>query len=221
MNSNYLCVLDFETGGKNPRTCTPLSLAAAILDPRKLEICDEFSTFMKPATQEEWDGLEQEALDICKLTKEYLSGEAIPERKHAWKEFYSFIKKYIKGKAPWSCPILCGHNILGYDKIILERLCQEAKQEYPFHPRDAFDTMHMVGWWFENSSELRGYSLVALREYLGMSKDSLASAHTAIGDVRDCAAILVRFLKMHRRLYPNVKFKGAFARQIEGRAHEN
>jgi hypothetical protein len=26
---------------------------------------------------------------------------------------------------------------------------------------------------------------------------------------------------MHRRLYPNVKFKGAFARQIEGRAHEN
>jgi hypothetical protein len=46
-----------------------------------------------------------------------------------------------------------------------------------------------------------------MRDYLGLSKDN---AHDAIKDVKDCADILIRFLRLHKDLSKKIKFKDAF-----------
>jgi hypothetical protein len=49
--------------------------------------------------------------------------------------------------------------------------------------------------------------LDTVREYLGISKDG---AHDALKDVKDCAMILTRFMRLHRKLCPKISFKGSF-----------
>jgi DNA polymerase III epsilon subunit-like protein len=46
-----------------------------------------------------------------------------------------------------------------------------------------------------------------LRDYLGISKEG---AHDALKDVKDCAEVLIRFMKLHRNLADKVKFKDSF-----------
>jgi DNA polymerase III epsilon subunit-like protein len=46
-----------------------------------------------------------------------------------------------------------------------------------------------------------------MRDYLGISKEG---AHDALKDVQDCAKILIRFMKLHRRLVPKIVFKDSF-----------
>ena len=46
-----------------------------------------------------------------------------------------------------------------------------------------------------------------MREHLGISKDG---DHDSLKDVKDCAAILIRFLRLHRKLGSKIKFKGSF-----------
>jgi DNA polymerase III epsilon subunit-like protein len=67
--------------------------------------------------------------------------------------------------------------------------------------------MNVVFYWFENSNELKNYTLDNLREYLGISKEG---AHDALKDVQDTANILIRFMKLHRNIAKKVKFKGSF-----------
>ena len=47
-----------------------------------------------------------------------------------------------------------------------------------------------------------------MRDYFGMSKDN---AHDALGDVLDCAEILIRFLRLHRNMASKIKFRDSFA----------
>jgi len=67
--------------------------------------------------------------------------------------------------------------------------------------------MHIVFSWFEDSNDLQKLSFDSLREFFGMSKDD---AHNADKDVADTAKLLIKFLKMHRGIYPKVKFKDSF-----------
>jgi hypothetical protein len=46
-----------------------------------------------------------------------------------------------------------------------------------------------------------------MRDYLGIDK---ANAHNASKDVEDCAQILIRFLRLHKKLSQKIKFKDAF-----------
>jgi DNA polymerase III epsilon subunit-like protein len=68
--------------------------------------------------------------------------------------------------------------------------------------------MNLVFYWFENNNDVKSLSLDNLRDYFGISKEG---AHDALKDVKDCAQILIRFMKLHRKLGSKIKFKGAFA----------
>lgn len=47
---NKICVFDFETDGKNPLECSPVQLAAVMIDSDKLEVIpnSEFNISLKP-----------------------------------------------------------------------------------------------------------------------------------------------------------------------------
>ncbi len=46
---NKICVFDFETDGANPNVCSPVQIAALIIDPIKLEVVpnSEFNLMLK------------------------------------------------------------------------------------------------------------------------------------------------------------------------------
>ena len=48
--NNKICVFDFETDGKDPKVCSPVQLAAVMVDSVKLEIIpnSEFNIQIKP-----------------------------------------------------------------------------------------------------------------------------------------------------------------------------
>ena len=227
MLTKKICVFDFETDGSDPEICSPVQLAAVMIDPIKLEIIDgsEFNINCKPEVMEkdpeyhyETDimdfharvkGCSQE--DVYKLWREYGSQEL------AWSSFVAYLEKYHCGnrkkKSPFSAPIAAGYNINRFDMKIINRLSKkyktiDAKEGIStlFYPRDVLDIMNLVFYWME-SSDLKSYSLDNMREYLGISKDG---GHDALKDVKDCAEILIRFMRLHRKLVPKIKFEGSF-----------
>lgn len=227
MLTKKICVFDFETDGSNPDICSPVQLAAVIVDPIKLEIVpdSEFNVTCKPEVMEkdaeyryETDimdfharvkGCSQE--DIYDQWKQYQSQDV------AWQSFITYLEKYHCGnrkkKTMFSAPIAAGYNINRFDMKIIGRLCHkykniDAKENNPniFYPRDVLDIMNLVFYWFENS-DLKSYSLDNMREYLGINKEG---AHDALKDVQDCAEILIRFLRLHRNLGKKIKFKDSF-----------
>ena len=68
--------------------------------------------------------------------------------------------------------------------------------------------MNLIYYWFFDLEDIKSLSLDNVRDYMGISKDN---AHDALKDVKDCAAILLRFLKLHKNLCNKIKFKDAFA----------
>ena len=54
MLTKKICVFDFETDGSDPEVCSPVQLAAVIIDPVKLEIIpdSEFNVKCKPELME-------------------------------------------------------------------------------------------------------------------------------------------------------------------------
>lgn len=227
MLTKKICVFDFETDGSDPENCSPVQLAAVIIDPVKLEIVpdSEFNVNCKPEVMEqnidykyETDiidfharvkGCSQE--DIYKEWQQYNSQEL------AWNSFVSYLEKYHCGnrkkKSMFSAPIAAGYNINRFDLKIINRLSKKYKTVDPkegtsslFYPRDVLDIMNLVFYWFE-SFDLKSYSLDNVRDYLGMSKDG---AHDALKDVKDCAELLIRFMRLHRNLGSKIKFSGSF-----------
>ena len=226
MNKNYICVLDFETGSPNCKTCPVLSLAAIVLHPRTLEPIrnngeiEEFYSLIKPP-KGDFSKIEQGALNVNKLTMEEI--ENAPEEEQVWAMFVNFVKKFNKGSSQWDFPIAAGYNIANFDLPIIERLCNRYKtinkdRQNLFHPRDFFDVMNEFIWWFESNPDIKSYSLDNMRTYLGMPKDKDAligevmDTHNAKRDTRDTAAILKKMIMLKRNLQENynIKFKDAF-----------
>jgi len=117
-------------------------------------------------------------------------------------------------KSQFSAPIAAGYNINRFDLPIVDRLSnkygnvsKELKTDI-FYPRDVVDIMNLIFYWFENNGDLKSYSLDSLRDYFGISKEG---AHDALKDVKDCADILIRFLRLHRNLSNKIKFKDSFS----------
>lgn len=230
MINNKICVFDFETDGKNPEECSPVQLSAVIIDPIKLEIIpkSEFNTFLKPEKLVdpnvenpytdsdilEWHG------KIRNMSADQILAEwkTYPEQKCAWSQFVSYLDKYhLKSnggkKSQFTAPIAAGYNILRFDMAIVNRLSNKynntnkEKETCLFHPRDKIDIMHLFSIWMSYTSEVKGLSLDNMRDYLGIDK---ANAHNASKDVEDCANILIRFLRLHKKLSQKIKFKDAF-----------
>lgn len=228
-NFQKICVFDLETDGSNPDKCSPVQIAALIIDPIKLEIVknSEFNIMMKPEALElnkDYKYEDSDVLDFhakvrsCGKEDILKSWHENKDQKSAWDMFVSYLEMYHtrsnSKKSCFSAPIAAGFNINRFDLRIIERLSlkynnlnKEGRSSL-FYPRDVIDLMNVLFYWFENNNELKNYTLDNLRDYLGISKDG---AHDALKDVQDTANIIIKFMKLHRNLSHKVKFKGSFA----------
>jgi DNA polymerase III epsilon subunit-like protein len=218
-----------ETDGSNPDLCSPIQIAAVIVDPLKLEIVEnsEFNISLKPELLEqnkEYDYSDSDILDFhakvrsCSKADILGSWQNFQSQENGWRMFVSYLEMYhakTKGKKScFSAPIAAGYNINRFDLRIVERLSKKYDnlnkegRSSLFYPRDVVDVMNILFYWFEYNNELKNYTLDNLRDYLGISKEG---AHDALKDVKDTANIMIRFLKLHRSLGNKVKFKGSFA----------
>jgi len=224
---NKICVFDFETDGKDPYVCSPVQLACVMIDPEKLDIVpnSEFNINLKPELldkdpehQYDIELLEFHAKAQKSTATEVLNNwKKFPSQKQSWGQFVNYLDKYhsrSSRRSMFSAPISAGYNILRFDLPIVDRVAGKYKNvgkdktNNIFHPRDKIDLMHLMFLWFENNDEVKSLSLDNMRDYFGMSKDN---AHDALGDVQDCAEILIRFLRLHRNMASKIKFRDSFA----------
>jgi DNA polymerase III epsilon subunit-like protein len=227
-NLQKICVFDLETDGVNPDLCSPVQIAAIMVDPYKLEIVkdSEFNITVKPLALEdkpEYSYSDSDVLDfhakVRGSTKDQIleSWKSYQKQEHGWNMFISYLDMYhIRSNGKKSCftaPIAAGYNINRFDLRIIERLSQRYNnlnkegRSSLFYPRDVIDIMNLIFYWFEGNNELKNYTLDNLRDYLGIDKEG---AHDALKDVKDTANILIRFLKLHRGLSNKIKFKSSF-----------
>jgi DNA polymerase III epsilon subunit-like protein len=231
INYNKICVFDFETDGSDPSVCSPVQMAAIIVDPIKLEIIpkSEFNIFFKPEVLAKDDNYvyETDILDFhskvrgCSKDEILETWKKYPSQDQSWKIFTNYLEMYhtrSSKKSQFSAPIAAGYNINRFDLRIINRLSKKYgnvnKEENSdiFFPRDVLDIMNLVFYWFEHNGDLKSYSLDTLRDYFGISKEG---AHDALKDVKDCANIMIRFLKLHRSLSNKIKFKDSFLEAID------
>lgn len=228
MNKNFICVYDFETGGRNVIRSQPIQLAAAILDPKTLQVVDggTFESLIKPIPDKDCEkyGLEpiqDEALQVNKKDRKEL--KKAPEAQIVWELFTNWINNFNVGKNEWGLPVRCGYNIVNFDDYFVRRLCCGnmigEKEPYKFgpandygpsifHPIYLFDVMLMMVGWFENKYEpnLKSFSMDNLRKFTGMESEN---AHDALQDVYDTAELLNRLLNMQRHfMEKGITFEG-------------
>lgn len=228
INRNKICVFDLETDGTNPDVCSPVQIAAIMVDPLKLEIVpdSEFNITLKPESLEEnpkycYD--DSDVLDFHAKVRGVTKAEILEswhknqKQEQAWKMLVSYLQMYHTRSTKKNCfsaPIAAGYNINRFDLPIINRLSRKYKTVNKenrtdlFYPRDVLDVMNIIFYWFENNNELKSYTLDNLRDYLGLSKDN---AHDALKDVQDTAEILIRFMKLFRGMSPKIKFRNSFA----------
>lgn len=227
-NNQKICVFDLETDGKDPLVCSPVQIAAVIVDPIKLEIVpnSEFNVNLKPSLLHEQSNYAYEDSDVldfhakvknCSKAQVLEEWKNYPSQDSGWKLFVSYLEMYhtrSDKKSCFSAPIAAGYNINRFDLKIIERLSKQYKNinkegnSSLFYPRDVLDIMNLIFYWFEGSDDLKNYTLDNLRDYMGLSKEG---AHDALKDVQDTANIMIRFLKLHRKLSAKIKFRNAFS----------
>lgn len=237
MNYQDIVFFDFETTSVNPHTCQPIQLAALIIDGRKLEIRENslFNSYIRPIFEQEdceklqLDPLTPKITELTGITEETLL--AAPSVKIVWEQFVQYINTFNPKKNKWGAPIKAGMNIDSYDIHIVNRLCgghmrhkqktvvepygfgdwdDNREESTLFYPRDSIDLMRLIWFWTENMPDIKSISMSSMRDWLGISAEG---AHNAIKDVQDGAEMLIRFLNLHRRYAPKVKFKGSFAKK--------
>lgn len=228
INYNKICVFDFETDGSDPNTCSPVQIAAVMIDPLQLEIIEgsEFNIHFKPEVLEQSEDYEYttDILDFhakvkgCKKEDVLEEWKKYPKQELSWKLFVNYLDKYhtrSSKKSQFSAPIAAGYNIYRFDLPIINRLSKkygntnkEGNSDI-FYPRDVVDGLNLIFYWFEHNNDLKNYTLDTIRDYLGIDKEG---AHDALKDVKDTAAILIRFMKLHRNLGQKVKFKNSFSK---------
>lgn len=169
------------------------------------------------------DVLDWHATKVRKISREKMLSllyDNTPTQETAWNSFKDYLQKYHCGtgkKSIFTAPIRGGHNICGYDNIIWQRLCERYKmvgadgeQNLTMGNRNQ-DTMNLLWPWFENDPDVNSMSMDNLRKYFGMKVEG---GHDALNDVRDSAAIIIRFLQFHRAHAQRTKFKGSFANAV-------
>jgi DNA polymerase III epsilon subunit-like protein len=226
-NFHKICVFDLETDGSNPDVCSPVQIAALMIDPVRLDIIpdSEFNISLKPAILEENPNYtydDSDVLDFHAKVKKTTGEKVLAEwrdyqkQEHGWKTFISYLEMYHTRSTKKTCftaPLAAGYNINRFDLRIIDRLSDKYKtvnkegRNNLFYPRDVIDLMNIIFYWFEGNNELKNYTLDHVREYFGVDGEG---AHDALKDVRDTADILIRFMKLFRNTSNKVKFKGAF-----------
>ena len=164
-NFQKICVFDLETDGCNPDKCSPVQIAALMIDPVKLEIIKDskFNINLKPEALElnkNYDYDDSDVLDFhakvrsCSKADILKSWQTNPNQDQGWKMFISYLELYhTRSSGKKSCftaPIAAGYNINRFDLRITERLSlkynnlnKEGRSSL-FYPRDVLDLMNMV-----------------------------------------------------------------------------
>ena len=217
-NRDYI-IFDFETGSRNPHKTQPTQIAAIALDGRNFKLKGTFNSEIKPIIDEEeaiaagLDPLQEEALKITGKNREALA-EA-PSLKSVWSKFTKFVLQYNWKGDSFFNPIPVGFNIIGFDMIIINRLCKEfgpwdkeREQQKLFSKIYKIDIMDNIFAWTESDPSVKSISMDALRDRMGLSKEN---AHDALQDVKDSANIFIKLMKTHRAVYQNMNFDKAFA----------
>jgi DNA polymerase III epsilon subunit-like protein len=220
MASRDFILFDFETGSRNPHKTQPTQIAALALDGRSLAVKGQFNSEIKPILDDDKaiaagvDPLQDEALKITGKTRENLA--KAPALKSVWAKFTKFVDQYNWKGEPFFAPIPVGFNIIGFDLIIINRLCKEfgpwdseREQQKLFSKVYKIDIMDNVFAWTESDPNVRSISMDSLRERMGLSK---TNAHDALQDVKDEANIFIKLMKTHRSVYQNISFNNAFAK---------
>lgn len=217
-NRDYIC-FDFETGSRNPHRTQPTQLAALALDGRNLSVKGTFNSEICPILNDEEaiangvDPIEDGALKVTNKNREDLA--KAPSLKSVWSKFIKFVDQYNwKGDAFFN-PIPVGYNIIGFDMIIINRLCKEfgpwdktREEQKLFSKVYKVDLMDNVFMWTESDPSFKSISMDSLRERMGLSSEN---AHDALQDVKDTANIFIKLLRTHRSVYQNITFEKAFA----------
>jgi len=216
MNNNTIIVLDFETGGLDPKSCEITQLACCAVNPRTLQIGDIFDSECRP---EDENNLDDKALEITHKTKEEL--RKAPPLPEVWKNFKQYLKNHT-GKTKFNRPIRAGYNILSFDNVILDRLCDkfgdvdsDGKQNL-FSDFISIDMMTTIWMLMENSNALAKFSdkgkhdikFTTVSKWLGLGDEG---AHNAKTDVLREAKVMVKFLNWYRRVSERVNFEGTMA----------
>ena len=212
-------VFDFETGSRNPRKTQPTQIAALALDGRNFKLKGTFNSEIRPVMDDEkaiemgFDPLEDEALRITGKNREDLAKAPLP--KTVWKKFCDFVNQYNWKGTQFFAPIPAGFNIIGFDMIIVDRLCKaygpydkERQQQKLFNKIYKVDMMDNMFMWTEGDPSIKSISMDSLRDRMGLSKET---AHDALQDVKDTANIMIKFMKTHRAVYRNLTIDKAFA----------
>lgn len=210
MNSNAIIVFDFETGSLDINKCEVIQVAAMAIDRKNLEPINDavFETLIKPR---DFNNLQDEALAVNKKTREELKNA--PSLEVVWKKFVNFLSMFNAGKGNMTAPIPAGKNIRHFDMPIFQRICSELGyvdkngNQNLFNRRNMYDLDEIMMLWFDNTSVLPNYKMDTLRDFFGMSK---ANAHDALTDVIQTSDVILHFLKLHRNIFPKIKFKDAF-----------
>jgi len=212
-------VFDFETGSRNPQTTQPTQIAALALDGRNFRLKGTFNSEIRPIIDDEkaiaagLDPLEEEALKITGKNREALAKAPLP--KTVWKKFENFVNQFNWKGTQFFAPIPAGFNIIGFDMIIANRMCEQygsydkvRRQQKIFNKIYKVDMMDNMFMWTEGDPSIKSISMDSLRDRMGLSKEN---AHDALQDVKDTANIMIKFMKTHRAVYRNLKIDKAFA----------
>lgn len=225
---NKICVFDFETDGVDTSECSPVQIAAIIVDPYNLSVVkdSEFNIMVRPEKLEADKNYKYEDSDIldfhakvraCSKEDILKSWQSAMSQQQAWSMFSQYLEIYHLNrskKSMFSAPVAAGYNILRFDMKIVERFCRKLgyvnneNTSSLFFPRDTLDIMNLLFYWFESNGDVKNLTLDNVRDYMGISK---AGAHDALKDVKDCAELLIRFMRLHRNLSKKIKFKDSFA----------
>ena len=140
VNYNKICVFDFETDGTNPEECSPVQIAAVMVDPINLNIIanSEFNCNFKPEVMEQDPNYEYKTdiLDFhakvkgCSKNEVYAEWQNYPKQQIAWNMFVDYLDKYhtrTSKKSQFSAPIAAGYNIYRFDLPIINRLSKKYK----------------------------------------------------------------------------------------------
>lgn len=230
MNNRFILVYDFETcGPPDPLIAEPVQLAAKVLHPRTLEVVKngEFHTFIQPPGP-----VIQESIDWHAKTRKITAEEVVAlwanglPQKQAWDEFAEFTLKFhtpTKKKSWFSAPIRAGCNIVGFDNVIWQRMCErygyidaknKDRQSLAF-PRDNMDIQPMLFWWFENYGDgPDNLNMDILREYFAIDSKM---GHDAMSDVDDTILIIRSYSGLFRRTTQKIHEQGGFKGKLAGR----
>lgn len=217
-NRDYI-LFDFETGSRNPHKTQPTQIAAIALDGRNFALKGQFNSEIQPILDDQeaieagLDPVEDEALKITHKTRDGLS--TAPSLKSVWDKFTKFVSQYNWKGDSFFNPIPVGFNIIGFDMIIINRLCKEfgpwdkdRQHQKLFSKVYKFDIMDNIFAWTESDPSVKSISMDSLRERMGLSTEN---AHDALQDVKDSANIFIKLMKTHRAVYQNMNFDKAFA----------